>query len=222
MAYPHIDRIRRLRRSRGEAWQGAIIRVPQWVAEEGQTPVRPILAVWFSTTTGRINTSALKKPDERSPALLLDAMAGEGGGGQGMPGVRPQKLVVADQETADYLRQELGDEFEIEMAEELPGIANVMQHMRQNLPAASGAGFPKDSDVTRDRLRSFAEAAADFYRAAPWQHLVDEDLIRIESPAPREELSHISIMGAGGTAFGLAFFRSPEQHKELEQATDMR
>jgi tetratricopeptide (TPR) repeat protein len=29
-------------------------------------------------------------------------------------------------------------------------------------------------------------------------------------------------MGAGGTAYGLAFFRSPAQHAELEQATDMR
>ena len=30
MAYPHIDRIRRLRKSRGEVWQGAIVRVPQY------------------------------------------------------------------------------------------------------------------------------------------------------------------------------------------------
>ena len=90
MAYPHIDRIRRLRKSRGEVWQGAIVRVPQWVVEEGQPPVRPILAVWFSMNSGRINTGALRKPSERDPAMLLDAMAGEGGGGQGIPGIRPE------------------------------------------------------------------------------------------------------------------------------------
>jgi tetratricopeptide (TPR) repeat protein len=222
MAYPHIDRIRRLRKSRGEVWQGTIIRVPQWVVEEGQAPVRPILAVWFSMNSGRINTGALRKPSERNPAMLLDAMAGEGGGGQGIPGIRPEKLVVADESTAEYLRQELGAEFEISVKSELPGINSVMQHMQQKLPVTSGYGFRRDSDVTPQRLRAFAEAAADFYRAAPWQHLIDEDLIRIESPAGREELSHISIMGAGGTAFGLAFFRSPAQHAELEQATDMR
>ncbi|HEV8607272.1 MAG TPA: hypothetical protein VGQ99_18175 [Tepidisphaeraceae bacterium] len=222
MPYPHIDRIRRLRKSRGEVWQGAIIRVPQWVLEEGQSPVRPILAVWFSMKSGQINTSALRKPAERNPAMLLDAMAGEGGGGQGMAGIRPEKVVVGDEATAEFLRAELGAEFEVSVEGELPGIANVIQHMRQNLPAASGHGFRKDSDVTPQRLRSFAEAAADFYGAAPWRHLIDEDLIRVESPAPREELSHISIMGAGGAAFGLAFFRSPAQHVELEQATDMR
>src|SRR5207245_3399710 len=123
--------------------------------------------------------------------------------------------VVADEATAAYLRQELGSEFEVGVEPELSGIDNVMQHMRQKLPAVSGYGFGKDSDVAPQRLRSFAEAAADFYRAAPWQHLIDEDLIRVESPAPREELSHISIMGAGGTAWGLAFFRSPAQDAEL-------
>jgi tetratricopeptide (TPR) repeat protein len=222
MAYPHIERIRRLRKSRGEVWQGAIVRVPQWVVEEGQAPVRPIVAVWISMSSGRINTGALKRPTERDAAMLLDAMAGEGGGGQGMPGIRPEKVVVADETTAEYLRREVGDEVEVNVEAELEGIANVMQHMQRNLPAASVAGFAKESDVTRERLRAFAEAAAEFYRAAPWQHLIDEDLIRVESPTPREELSHISIMGAGGTAYGLAFFRSPVQHAELEQATDMR
>src|SRR5829696_8228661 len=97
MAYPHIDRIKRLRKSRGEVWQGAIVRVPQWVVEEGQAPLRPIVAVWVSVTSGRINTSALRKPSERDVAMLLDAMAGESGGGQGMSGIRPEKIVVADQ-----------------------------------------------------------------------------------------------------------------------------
>src|SRR4051812_25607937 len=222
MAYPHIDRIRRLRKSRGEVWQGAIVRVPQWVVEEGQSPVRPIVAVWFGMNSGRINTSALRKPAERNPSMLLDAMAGEGGGGQGMPGIRPEKLIVGDELIAEYLRTELGSEVEVEVQSDLQGIDSVMHHMRQNLPASSSYGFLKDSEVTPQRLRAFAEAAAEFYQAAPWQHLIDEDLIRVESPAPREELSHISIMGAGGTAYGFAFFRSPAQHVELEQTSDMR
>ena len=222
MAYPHLDRIRRLRKSRDEIWQGAIVRLPQWVVEEGQAPVRPIVAVWVSASSGRINTSELRKPSERDPAMLLNAMVGEGGGGQGMAGIRPEKIVVADEAIADYLRRELGDEAEVSVEAELPGVANVMQMMQRNLPASAVAGFAKESGVTPDRLRAFAEAAAKFYRAAPWQHLIDEDLIRVEAPPVAEELSHISIMGAGGTAFGLAFFRSPAQHAELEQATDMR
>ena len=83
MAYPHLDRIRRLRKSRGEVWQGAIVRVPQWVVEEGQAPLRPIVAVWVSMNSGRMNVGALHKPSERNPAMLLDALAGEAGGGQG-------------------------------------------------------------------------------------------------------------------------------------------
>ena len=90
MAYQHLDRIRRLRKSKGEVWQGAIVRVPQWVVEEGQTPLRPVVAVWISMSSGRINTSALRKPSERDPVMLLDAMGGDNGGGQGMAGIRPE------------------------------------------------------------------------------------------------------------------------------------
>src|SRR3954471_8848312 len=151
MAYPHIDRIRRLRKSRGEVWQGAIVRVPQWVVEEGQSPVRPIVAVWFGMNSGRINTSALRKPAERNPAMLLDAMAGEGGGGQGMPGVRPEKVVVGDEAAAEYLGAEVGGEIRGGGEAELAGAAKVMQGRRQNLRAASGAGFAKESDAAEER-----------------------------------------------------------------------
>jgi len=57
-----IDRIAvAMRNATGaKVWQGAIVRVPQWVVEEGQPPVRPIVAVWVSSSSGRINTSALR------------------------------------------------------------------------------------------------------------------------------------------------------------------
>src|SRR4051794_8748975 len=184
MAYPHLDRIRRLRKSRGEIWQGAIVRVPQWVVEANQPPLRPIVAVWVSMSSGRMNVGALRKPAERNPSMLLDALAGESEGGQGMPGVRPEKLVVGDESLARYLREELGDEFDVAVESELGGVDNVMQQMRRNLPASAAHGFAKDGDVTPQSLRAFAEAAGEFYRAAPWQHLIDEDLIRVESPTP--------------------------------------
>src|SRR6266852_2307476 len=35
--------------------------------------------------------------------------------------------------------------------------------------------------VTVERMRAFAVAARDFYAAAPWRHLSDEDLIYVEA-----------------------------------------
>ncbi len=67
-----------------------------------------------------------------------------------------------------------------------------------------------------DRLSSFAEAAANLFKAAPWQHLANEDLIQIESPMPPSEaLRCASIMGAGGDVLGISFFASRESFKEL-------
>ena len=41
--------------------------------------------------------------------------------------------------------------------------------------------------VTPERMRAFADAAATFWRAEPWQFLTDEDTIRVESPEPPAE-----------------------------------
>jgi len=77
--------------------------------------------------------------------------------------------------------------------------------------------------VTVERMRAFAEAAAELYRMGPWQYLTDEDLIRVESPTPADpQLTHFTVMGAAGMAYGLGFFRSREQHEELERTSDMR
>ena len=36
--------------------------------------------------------------------------------------------------------------------------------------------------VTVELMWAFADAASQFYRAKPWLHLTDEDLIEVESP----------------------------------------
>ena len=49
------------------------MRVPQWVVEEGQAPLRPIVAVWVSMNSGRMNVGALRKPSERSTSRAAPA-----------------------------------------------------------------------------------------------------------------------------------------------------
>jgi hypothetical protein len=221
MSERHIEKIRRLRKVR-EAWQGAIIRIPQWLAESGQAPIRPFMAVWVSLASGRINTSEPKRPAERDPSMLLEAM----GNGQGMPNVRPERVEVAEAQLAEYLRPLLAPlEVEVDVVEESKAIDAVVAHMRKHVTAT--VAIPPDAStaqgVTIERMRAFADAAAELYRMAPWQYLTDEDLVRVESPTPPEpQLSHFTVMGAAGMAFGLGFFRSREQHEELERTADMR
>jgi len=55
---------------------------------------------------------------------------------------------------------------------------------------ASGPESLLDSwGMTIGRVRAFAEAAAEFYRAAPWRYLSDADLIEVELPKPPRGMS---------------------------------
>src|SRR5688572_30014760 len=221
MSERHIEKIRRLRKVR-ETWQAAIIRIPQWLAEEGKTPVRPVMAVCVNLATGRINTSEPRRPAEKDLVMLLEALAA----GQGMPNVRPERVEVGDAELAEFLRPLLAPlEIEVDVVGETKALDAVVAHMRGRVTAnvAIAPDASTGEGVTVERMRAFAEAAAELYRMGPWQYLTDEDLIRVESPTPADpQLTHFTVMGAAGMAYGLGFFRSREQHEELERTSDMR
>src|SRR5712691_7042808 len=58
-------------------------------------------------------------------------------------------------------------------------------------------------------MRAFAAAARDFYEAAPWQHLSDEDLIHVEAPAV-----------ASGQTFGLGFFATAKEFEAVQESPE--
>lgn len=220
MADPLVDRIRQLRRTR-EVWQGDIIRVPQWLAEQGKPPVRPWVAILVNLENGRVQTGPLKRPFEKGFDALLEAFLPSGS--NPVTGIRPEKIQVRTPGLAEFLRQKLEGLVEVELVDQLPGIAAVQAQMLQKMsvvlipPATTGQG------VTIERLARFNAAAEKFLESSPWRFLSDEDYIQIESPAPpNEKLSGAVIMGAGGRAFGMAYYKNREEHRDLHQATDVQ
>ncbi|MGH9330537.1 MAG: tetratricopeptide repeat protein, partial [Vicinamibacterales bacterium] len=84
----------------------------------------------------------------------------------------------------------------------------------EDLAASVGDARPdalSTPGVTVEALRGFAAAAARFYRAAPWRHLTNDDLIRVEAPAAGKGLALAVVMGGGSDIFGLSFLSSVEQ-----------
>src|SRR5687768_6531416 len=177
MSERHVEKIRRLRKVR-ETWQGGIIRIPQWVVEEGREPIRPFMAVCVSMASGRTNTSEPRRPGEKDSVMVLEAL----GAGQGMPNVRPELLEVSDAALAEYLRPLLAPlEIQVDVVEECELVSAVLSNMKKrvtaNVPMPPDAA--KGEGVTVERMRAFAEAAAELYRVGPWQYLTDEDLVRV-------------------------------------------
>ena len=82
-------------------------------------------------------------------------------------------------------------------------------------PTRSTAG-----GVTLERMRAFADAAREFYAAAPWQHLSDQDLIQVEAPTVAGGLRYVSVLGAARVTFGLGFFQSPDEFEAVQETID--
>jgi tetratricopeptide (TPR) repeat protein len=211
----------RLPRNPAEAWQGGIVRMPAWVDKgpDGK-PYRPWCAFWVSLRTGLVNQKMDTETGANDPALLLEALL-EFGLNRQLAGCRPSRVEVATEELAGYLRQALGDaSVAVTVVKELAVLKAVLADLGSHM---RGKPLPPDamdgSGVTVDRMHAFASAAHDFYRAAPWRHLSDEDLVHVESSIVKE-LRHLTVLGGAGQTFGVGFYQTPKEFEALFDSSD--
>ncbi|MFH1268438.1 MAG: hypothetical protein ABIK89_22175, partial [Planctomycetota bacterium] len=208
-----IKQLKVLPQRRGEVWQGGLLRMPAWITKEGPEPFRPYIPIWVAVSADKVHTGELLHPAERDPAAavaaLIDfALESEHGG------YRPDRVEVADAELAEALAL-LGEAgIEVRVVERLEAVERVLDTM----PGFADGGrppLPRPLDaagVTVERMRQFAEAAAAFYRAAPWQYLTDVDLLEIENPKAPSGMKYAVVLGAGRSAYGLGFYRSSDDY----------
>jgi len=216
-----LVRFARLPRNPAEVWQGGIVRMPAWV-EKGPDgkPYRPWGAFLVSLRTGLVNQKMNTETGANDPVLLLEALLEFGLDGK-LAGCGPGRVEVASEELAAYLRHALGDAgVAVTVTKELAALKEVLAslggHMRgKPLPPNATDG----SGVTVDRMRAFASAAHDFYRAAPWRHLSDEDLVHVESPIVKG-LRHLTVLGGAGQTFGVGFYGAPKEFEALFASPD--
>jgi len=213
-------RLRKRRLESQDVWQGALVRLPTWiVGEERNPPYRPWAPIWSSRAEGIIHVGEAKKPEESSPEDVLAALFDFAGRRE--IDFRPGRIEVADPDLASRLRETLGaTDPEIRLAESVDDVKAITALMMEDIvgPAATSSALAAPG-VDLALVRSFADAAAGFYRAAPWNHLINEDLVRVENPVD-EELGWFSVLGADGQEHGLEFFRSQEDFEALNLAED--
>jgi hypothetical protein len=210
-------RFMRLARRSADTWQGGLVKMPLWVGARDETPHRPWGAVWLSLETDLVNVKLVEGAADWRVAL--DALTELG---LRFARTRPACLEVTDRAMADEIVRALGDR---ELAVKIsPDISLAKQRVREMAEFSSGRPLPPDacgaSGVTVERMRAFAVAACQFYAAAPWRHLSDEDLIRIEAPAVDRGISHVTVLGAAGQTFGLGFFASPREFERIQDNAD--
>ncbi|MBM3321134.1 MAG: hypothetical protein FJY73_10705 [Candidatus Eisenbacteria bacterium] len=218
-----IERLARARAHPTDVWQGGIFRTPGWITEESESPYRAWAALWVSAETGFAFAGELMKPEEIEPVRAIELIAKAASRG-GLAGYRPRRLEVRDPALADYLRGALsGLGVEISILERLDRIDEFLHQasVRMSGPLSVCTSLAARG-VTVERMRAFAEAAAAFFRAAPWNHLTDQDVIRVESPCPERGLSHFLVLGAAGIARGLGFYPSLDEFEAFLTDDDPR
>ena len=214
-----VDRFKRLPRRTDEVWQGGLVRVRAWLEEPDGTARRPWGAVWVSLATGLVNVQLETAGVAPDWTLALRSLTDLG---FKFAGCRPARLEVADEALGGQLAAELADpELALTVRDGLPAVREMVRQMAQETDDAPPPPDALDAPgVTVERMRAFAAAARDFYQAAPWLYLSDEDLIRVEAPAVAPALAHVTVLGAGGRTFGLGFFASPKEFEALQASPE--
>jgi tetratricopeptide (TPR) repeat protein len=214
-----IERFKRLPRRTHDVWQGGLVRARTWVEDPDGGVRRPWAAVWISSATGMINIQ-LAESDVADPNVALQTLVDLG---LKFAHCRPARLEMTDTALGAKLVEALGDlELAVSVRPDLPEVDRVLREAQRSMDD-DDPDLPDALDargVTVERMRAFADAAREFYAAAPWQHLSDQDLIHVEAPAVAGGLRYVSVLGAARVTFGLGFFQSPDEFEAVQETTD--
>lgn len=219
-----LGRFKQLPQRSQEVWQGGLVRLPTWIAHptdpDGE-PYRPTGAVWVSIRTGLIHLALPTEATAASPEFALASLLEFGlKRAKGLEG-RPGRIEVSDPSLRDVLATALADT-SVVMVDRLQAVREVLAQFEEDTSGGQRhPGLLDSPAITPDRLRAFAGAAASFYTARVWDHLANEDLIEIEGGDVPKGMRHMTVLGQGGSQFGLAFFDSRaafEQVLELANA----
>ncbi|HSG43669.1 MAG TPA: hypothetical protein VLA72_10990 [Anaerolineales bacterium] len=208
-----------------DTWLIGTSRLRAWVKEDDSPPRRPFLILIVSGNTGVICGSNLV-PEDPTAAQVADLLfktmrhpprqVGKAG--------RPSNIALADTALLEALQILLKDAeldtevFTIEFPDEFYEIIRELEaHLRgdeQEIPAMLDT-----SNVTVKLLQEVFAAAAEFYRAAPWIRLSNNQVMAVRHPNERN-YRYALVMGQGGVEYGLVMYNDWSDVKHFSMSDD--
>jgi hypothetical protein len=194
-------------------WQADFRPMPNWIRIGGK-PVRPWVILVMSRSNDLILAHEMSE-ETPSAALLWDALVlAMQHPASGTPH-RPTELQVWPDERWEALRPHL-DEVDVVLAEagEPDPMEAVFQEMYAQVCGKPKPGLLDMPGVTPAQAGSFYEAAASFFRQAPWKKVSYEAAMRVECAKYQSGPWYAVPMGQSGLTLGLALY---EDLKALQQ-----
>jgi hypothetical protein len=191
-----------------EEWVGGTVTMPNYVMEE--TPYRPEIVLWLDATNDLIVGSDLFEPGvppEVCRDVLLKTMQKPMAG----PPRRPTSIRVSDPAVADLVGESVGDEIQVKVAP-TPELDRLVEMMAASMPKGDDdkLSYFEDGRVSLETVELFFRAAAELWRAAPWELVYDSHILQLDCPDLGAEGKCISILGNLGESFGVLVFESIE------------
>lgn len=114
----------------------------------------------------------------------------------------------------------MGTGIEVQLTDDLQMFDQVVAEMATTVGTQADGlpGLLDSRGVTIERVREFADAAASFYKAAPWRCLSDSDLIHVETPQPPPGMACFVVLGAGRSTYGLGLYASRDAYDRFLRA----
>ena len=210
-----LDELAALPQSLGETWQADVRRLPGWLEQEGELR-RP----WAALVTSRDEHTVLTQnlmmglpPPQWIWNNVVDAMLRPMMG----PPHRPGIVQVA----GENFRQALQEPLEAigvrcVAADDLEQIDDIFRQLGKFLSGGKAAAALVDVPGVRpDDIRSFYEAAAGFYRAAPWRLVPGDTTLKVECQKFHTHTWYAVVMGQSGLVLGLALYEDLQMLRRL-------
>jgi hypothetical protein len=210
-------RLKRLPQPYDAAWQAEARRLPVWMNVGGELR-RPWIVLVVSKSDDLILTQEVVEGPP-TPALLWDKLTeAMESPSMGDPH-RPAELEVRPSVPWDELAPHLGEiEVRRAVSERLDLVDDILEKLVEHVCGRPpGPALLDMPGVTAAQVASFFEAAAGFYRAAPWQRVGGSETIKIACDRFESGPWYCVIIGQMGMTLGIALY---EDHRALVRMRD--
>ena len=187
-----------------ETWLAGSVRLHRWLLSPRGHPLRPDAFVVVDREGRLLWLQVVREGPgfARSLDFLKTAMHEPH---SGVPR-RPNRILVADDETADWLSERLGPEG-IEVSP--GGIRPTLERTLRKQEAKEGETFPLAGlraidGYSADALSGLFAAAARYHRARPWRSLADGEAFALTCTAWEDPTWFAAVLGSVGDVTGLS------------------
>jgi len=192
-----------------ETWGLGVIPLRYWIGNEDEPPRRPWVVMIVDLDNGLLLTPDMLEhapvPDEVRAALFK--VMGKPPKGAGRPR-RPAHLLCSDPDLTAALAPALGDLGIACDTQPLPMLPEIVRKLEESLRHGEpeNPGLLSVAGVTPKLAAGVFAAAAEFYRQAPWVHVLNEQTFRVRFPAEGGRERIAVVMGNAGVEYGLAAY----------------